>query len=41
MSEPISIENSTKRENRISFFEHRNKIIGNFTFKLKCLFYQN
>lgn len=28
MSERISIESSTKRGNRISFFEHRNKIIG-------------
>lgn len=28
MPKPISIESSTMRENRISFFEHRNKIIG-------------
>lgn len=28
MSEPISIESTTKRENRVSFLEHRNKIIG-------------
>lgn len=28
MPEPISIESSTAKENRISFFEHRNKIIG-------------
>lgn len=30
MAEPISIESGTAvKENRISFFEHRNKIIGN------------
>lgn len=28
MPEAISIETSTVRENRISFFEYRNKIIG-------------
>lgn len=34
MAEPISIESITAvKENRISFFEHRNKIIGNL-----CLF---
>lgn len=32
MAEPISIESGTAaKENRISFFEHRNKIIGNFS----------
>lgn len=30
MVEPISIESSTVKENRISFFDHRNRIIGKF-----------
>lgn len=28
MPEPISIGSSTVRDNRIAFFQHRNKIIG-------------
>lgn len=46
MAEPISIESTTAKENRISFFEHRNKIIGNLFLHLgaytisSCFYFQ-
>lgn len=32
MQEPISIESTTVRDSRIAFFQHRNRIIGEYLF---------